>query len=150
MLSVIGVGELLLRTQEIVGRNFMTLEFYAFAGFSIFSINSVDRAPRQVCQPPLRTSVRAHDTFSPSAASPRTSAPYEVLKGVDLDVHQGEVVSIIGSSGSGKTTLLRCVNLLEDFDGGEILLDGEAHRLRGDGGGRRRLGERELARAAGR
>ena len=54
---------------------------------------------------------------------------FEVLKGVDLDVHQGEVVSIIGSSGSGKTTLLRCVNLLEEFEGGEILLDGESDRL---------------------
>ena len=47
----------------------------------------------------------------------------EILKGVDLEVNKGEVVSIIGASGSGKTTLLRCVNLLEDFDGGEIVLD---------------------------
>jgi polar amino acid transport system ATP-binding protein len=70
----------------------------------------------------------------------------EVLKGVDLDVHQGEVVSIIGSSGSGKTTLLRCVNLLEDYDGGEILLDGEAMGYRMDGQRRRRLSDRELSR----
>lgn len=46
----------------------------------------------------------------------------KILKGVDLDVHKGEVVSIIGSSGSGKTTLLRCVNLLEEFESGEIYL----------------------------
>jgi ABC-type histidine transport system ATPase subunit len=38
----------------------------------------------------------------------------EVLKGVDLQLATGDVVSIIGSSGSGKTTLLRCVNMLED------------------------------------
>ncbi len=50
----------------------------------------------------------------------------EILKGVDLEVAKGEVVSIIGASGSGKTTLLRCINLLEDFDGGEIVLDGVA------------------------
>jgi polar amino acid transport system ATP-binding protein len=70
----------------------------------------------------------------------------EVLKGVDLDVHQGEVVSIIGSSGSGKTTLLRCVNLLEEFDGGSILVDGEAIGYRSEGQRRRRLSDRELSR----
>jgi polar amino acid transport system ATP-binding protein len=56
------------------------------------------------------------------------------------------VVSIIGASGSGKTTLLRCVNLLEDFNGGEIVLDGVAIGYTGEGDARRRLGERELAR----
>lgn len=49
----------------------------------------------------------------------------EILKGVDLDVQEGEVISIIGSSGSGKTTLLRCINLLEEFQGGEIRIDGQ-------------------------
>jgi len=49
----------------------------------------------------------------------------EVLKGVDLDMESGDVVSIIGSSGSGKTTLLRCVNLLEDFQQGSIRIDGQ-------------------------
>jgi polar amino acid transport system ATP-binding protein len=70
----------------------------------------------------------------------------EILKGVDLDVRQGEVVSVIGSSGSGKTTLLRCVNLLEEFEGGEVLLDGEAVGYRPAGGRRVRLKDRELAR----
>src|SRR5687767_5831942 len=70
----------------------------------------------------------------------------EVLKGVDLDVWRGEVVSIIGSSGSGKTTLLRCVNLLEEFDGGEIRIDGEAIGYRFEGTRRRRLRDRELSR----
>ena len=41
-----------------------------------------------------------------------------MLRGVDLDVQKGEVVSVIGPSGSGKTTLLRCVNFLETYDGG--------------------------------
>jgi polar amino acid transport system ATP-binding protein len=49
----------------------------------------------------------------------------EVLRGVDLRMNAGDVVSIIGSSGSGKTTLLRCVNLLEDFHEGRIVIDGQ-------------------------
>ena len=49
-----------------------------------------------------------------------------VLKGVDLDVTEGETVSIIGSSGSGKSTLLRCVNLLEEPDGGAVFFHGES------------------------
>ncbi|MBR0189644.1 MAG: amino acid ABC transporter ATP-binding protein [Clostridia bacterium] len=50
---------------------------------------------------------------------------HEVLKGIDLTVEKGEVVSIIGSSGSGKTTLLRCINFLETPDIGVMTLDGE-------------------------
>lgn len=48
-----------------------------------------------------------------------------VLKGIDMTVEKGEVVSVIGSSGSGKTTLLRCISFLERADGGEIIMDGE-------------------------
>lgn len=56
----------------------------------------------------------------------------EVLKGVELTMAKGDVVSVIGSSGSGKTTLLRCVNLLEDFHDGRIVIDGEeiGYRMR--------------------
>jgi polar amino acid transport system ATP-binding protein len=49
----------------------------------------------------------------------------EVLKGIDLDIHQGEVVCLIGPSGSGKSTLLRCINLLETYDEGAVLIDGK-------------------------
>jgi polar amino acid transport system ATP-binding protein len=49
----------------------------------------------------------------------------EVLRGVDLDVGEHEVVCLIGASGSGKSTLLRCVNLLERIDAGRIFLHGE-------------------------
>ena len=51
---------------------------------------------------------------------------HEVLKGVNLKVNSGEVVSVIGASGSGKSTMLRCINLLERPDGGDILFNGES------------------------
>ena len=70
----------------------------------------------------------------------------QVLKNVSLDLGEGEVMSIIGSSGSGKTTLLRCVNLLEEFEEGEILLDDVPIGYRIEGGYRRRLRESSLAR----
>jgi polar amino acid transport system ATP-binding protein len=53
----------------------------------------------------------------------------EVLKGIDLEVDRGEVICILGPSGSGKSTLLRCINLLEPFEQGRILLDGKAISL---------------------
>ncbi|WP_432468976.1 amino acid ABC transporter ATP-binding protein [Agarivorans sp. Z349TD_8] len=51
---------------------------------------------------------------------------HHVLKGVDLKVKAGEVISIIGRSGSGKSTLLRCINGLEPFQGGAIIVDKQA------------------------
>ncbi len=60
----------------------------------------------------------------------------EVIKGVDIAAHSGEVISLIGSSGSGKSTILRCANLLEDSQHGDILFQGEAVSWRGKGLGR--------------
>ena len=51
---------------------------------------------------------------------------FQALAGVDLDVHAGEVVCLIGPSGSGKSTLLRCTNGLESIEGGEIEFEGAA------------------------
>ena len=50
----------------------------------------------------------------------------EVLKGIDLEVNEGEVVAVIGPSGGGKSTLLRCLNKLETIDKGSVIIDGEA------------------------
>jgi polar amino acid transport system ATP-binding protein len=55
----------------------------------------------------------------------------EVLRGIDLDVAEHEVVCLIGASGSGKSTLLRCVNLLEPIDAGRIVVGGEEITRRG-------------------
>lgn len=49
----------------------------------------------------------------------------EVLKGVSISVERHEVICLIGASGSGKSTLLRCVNQLEEINGGEILIEGD-------------------------
>ncbi|MEY9973781.1 ABC-type polar amino acid transport system ATPase subunit [Lysinibacillus sp. RC46] len=49
-----------------------------------------------------------------------------VLKGIDLAVDKGETVVILGPSGSGKSTLLRCINYLETYEGGSIVVDGNA------------------------
>ncbi len=48
----------------------------------------------------------------------------EVLKNMNVEVHEGEVVCLIGPSGSGKSTFLRCLNKLEEANGGEIIVDG--------------------------
>ncbi len=65
---------------------------------------------------------------------------HEVLKGIDLTAHTGDVISIIGSSGSGKSTFLRCINLLEIPDAGKVSLHGELIRMK-----QRRNGHREAA-----
>ena len=78
-------------------------------------------------------------TATPCAVSLRdirkSFGALEVLKGVSLDAHDGEVISILGASGSGKSTLLRCINMLEAPSSGEVVVAGEtiAMRTRRDG-----------------
>ena len=59
----------------------------------------------------------------------------QILKGVSLQVKRGEVVVLIGASGSGKTTFIRCINLLEEIQGGRIRVNGQpmGYRERPDG-----------------
>ena len=71
---------------------------------------------------------------------------HRVLNGVSATVRKGEAVFVIGPSGSGKTTLLRCVNLLEEFEDGEIRIAGRPIGYRRLANGRRkRVAEREVA-----
>ncbi|KGJ06818.1 amino acid ABC transporter ATP-binding protein, PAAT family [Paracoccus halophilus] len=51
--------------------------------------------------------------------------PFHALKDIDLAIQPGKVTCLIGPSGSGKSTLLRCINFLEEYDSGEIRIDGE-------------------------
>jgi polar amino acid transport system ATP-binding protein len=55
----------------------------------------------------------------------------EVLRGINLDLNEHEVVGLIGASGSGKSTLLRCINLLEPVDAGRVFIEGEEITARG-------------------
>ena len=86
---------------------------------------------------PLVHAVNVHKSFGST----------EVLKGIDVDVAAGEVVCLLGPSGSGKTTFLRCINQLEDIQGGRIWVDGElaGYREGGKGGRLRRLKDKEIA-----
>ncbi|WP_319547887.1 amino acid ABC transporter ATP-binding protein [Desulfogranum marinum] len=63
----------------------------------------------------------------------------EVLKGIDLDIYPSEVVCFIGPSGSGKSTLLRCINFLEVYQGGKVLIGGEQIGYEAVHGGKQRL-----------
>jgi polar amino acid transport system ATP-binding protein len=69
----------------------------------------------------------------------------EVLKGIDLTVQNGEVLSLLGPSGSGKSTFLRCINHLERIDGGEISVDGRLVGYRRAHGKKYELKRSEIA-----
>ena len=76
---------------------------------------------------------------APSRAAPalqieglhKSFGDLEVLRGIDLELAEHEVVCLIGSSGSGKSTLLRCINLLEPIDAGRIVIEGDEITARG-------------------
>lgn len=56
----------------------------------------------------------------------------EVLKDISFDVKDGEITVVVGKSGAGKTTLMRCINGLEEFDSGELVLNGESIKNNND------------------
>ena len=70
----------------------------------------------------------------------------EVLKGIDMTIHQGEVMCLIGPSGSGKSTFLRCINHLETIDGGRIWVGDEIVGYRQRGTKLHELSDREVCR----
>jgi len=69
----------------------------------------------------------------------------EVLKGIDLSVYPGQVVTLLGPSGSGKTTFLRCINQLETINGGRIYVDGDLMGYEDKGGKLHTLTDKKVA-----
>lgn len=69
----------------------------------------------------------------------------EVLRGIDLEVHRGQVVCLLGPSGAGKSTFLRCLNHLETIDAGQVWVDGKPIGFELRGGKLHELREREVA-----
>ncbi len=169
LVSVISLTELLLVGQRLYAQNFLVLETLgAVAVYYVLIVTlfgwllqylercldltrrkpeTLDEARVQALRaslPPVRT--------APAAVS-RTGQPdalrlldvhkrygrHEVLKGIDLAVRPGEVISIIGPSGSGKTSLIRTINGLESIEQGEIVLFGEDFIRAGDTPDNRRL-----------
>ena len=130
LVSLVGIVDLMLAIQQVIGRIYEPLPLYLLGAVIYFAINyslsSLSAAGSRRASPTSGSDRhgRARSPSSASAASASPSATNRVLKGVDLDVARGEVVTIIGPSGSGKTTLLRCINLLETYDEGTIQLDG--------------------------
>jgi len=171
LISVISLGELLLVGQQLYAQNLLVMEtlcaitVYYVGIVTVFGwiIRYVEKhidlqARRPAALDPAEVNaLRARLTPATAAAATvmRDAAPalvlrgvqkcygeHHVLKGIDLQVRRGEVVSIIGPSGSGKTSLIRTINALEALDEGEIVLFGkpflearnqQANRARRDG-----------------
>jgi len=155
LVSAISLSEILQVGQRLYSQNFLVLEtllavaVYYVAIVTIFSsilhwaekkMDIPSRSPealsdeqceilRQQAKAVNNTPIDATEKGMPNALSLRqikkSYGQHQVLKGIDLNVKPGEVLSIIGPSGSGKTTLIRTINDLEKIDNGEIVLFGE-------------------------
>ena len=73
----------------------------------------------------MNAEFQSSDTIISVSGLKKSFDNVEVLKGIDIDIHKGDVLCVIGASGSGKSTFLRCLNLLEKPTGGSIIFDGD-------------------------
>ncbi|RCK45279.1 amino acid transporter [Thalassospira profundimaris] len=71
---------------------------------------------------------------------------HEVLRGISLDAHDGDVISVLGASGSGKSTFLRCINMLESADDGDVIVSGEKITMKTTSQGRGAANRKQLDR----
>lgn len=152
LVSVISLTEILLVGQQLYTRNFLVLETLLAVAFYYVVIVSLLSWLLKKLEQRLDVSLRHEESEQPVNVERSELAPYsvlktehsnnaealrienvkksfnhvQVLKGIDLSLKWGEVLSIIGYSGSGKTTLIRSINGLETLDQGSIYLDGES------------------------
>lgn len=162
LVSVISLTEILTVGQRLYATNFLVMETLSAVAVYYVLIVSVfgwmlqrleqylemnNRKPQTLDDLGLRKLRNSLTLPSPAArthvgpgAAPalqlnnihKSYGQHDVLKGIDLDVNAGQVISIIGPSGSGKTTLIRTINGLESIDQGEIILFGESFIHAGD------------------
>lgn len=155
LISVISLTELLTVGQRLYAQNFLVMETLAAVGVYYvlivtvfgFALQRLERyldlnlrtpqtlesASTQVLRDSLAPRVSSKVSLPAKGAAPalhlrdvhKRYGDHHVLKGIDLKVQSGQVISIIGPSGSGKTSLIRTINGLERIDQGEILLFGE-------------------------
>ncbi|MDP9780650.1 amino acid ABC transporter permease/ATP-binding protein [Pseudomonas fluorescens] len=155
LISVISLTELLTVGQRLYAQNFLVMETLAAVGLYYvlivtvfgFALQRLERyldlnlrtpqtledASTQVLRDSLAPRVPSKVSLPVKGAAPalhlqgvhKRYGDHHVLKGIDLKVQSGQVISIIGPSGSGKTSLIRTINGLERIDQGEILLFGE-------------------------
>jgi len=148
LVSVISLAEILLVGERLYTQNFKVLETMLAVSFYYVLIVTVVGYALKLLEQRLDVARREPAAFNPAEPVAPASAPapqvektgrvaleavglrkrygaHEVLKGVDLKVQAGEVISVIGPSGSGKTSLIRTLNGLEALDDGEIVLHGK-------------------------
>lgn len=141
VLNVIGVIELFSNVKDVINLTFKSFEPFVIAAMVYFVLTFTATRLLRLLEKKLegKEAYELTEQANPSAQRldigraggslriegiQKSFGRNEVLKGIDLQVASGEVVSIIGSSGSGKSTLLRCINMLCRPDEGEIYLDG--------------------------
>jgi polar amino acid transport system permease protein len=151
LVSAISLTEILLVGQRLYTQNFKVLETLLAVGiFYVLLVTVFDQGlkfleryldvNRRGSRARLATAAAKGDELPAPARRPRTPhegevvlqalgerksyGETEVLKGVDLSVHRGEVVAVIGPSGSGKTTMIRTLNAMESISGGDVLYRG--------------------------
>ncbi|GAB2746868.1 ABC transporter permease subunit [Sinomonas soli] len=152
LVSAISLTEILLVGQRLYTQNFKVLETLLAVGiFYVLLVTVFDQGlkfleryldvNRRGNRAKLAASAAKADELPAPAQRPRTPhegevvlqavgerksyGETEVLKGVDLSVHRGEVVAVIGPSGSGKTTMIRTLNAMESISGGDVLYRGK-------------------------
>ena len=172
LVAVIGASELFTAAQTIGARNFTTFQMLIVASIWYLVMTTVLTYIQAHVE---RRFARGHHTArrraEPSSAHPRQPAPgpserrgamtaaamvtaenvhksfghVKVLKGIDLEVAPKDVFCLLGPSGSGKSTFLRCINHLENIDGGRLYVDGRLVGYRQHGDKLYELREREVA-----
>ena len=119
IISVLGTPELMKVSTIIVSRNFKGFEVYGITAILYFVVIFILTKISRIVERRLTNGAKVvvkdlHKSFG----------DLEVLKGIDLEVEDGEVVCLIGPSGSGKSTFLRCLNRLEETTSGTVIVDG--------------------------